>query len=53
MKIRFILTTLIVLTLLTNIMSIYAISEKTNVTIYVDDGGADYTKTITSFFYHP
>ncbi len=44
MKIR-LLIILVVLTLLTNIMSIYVKSEKTNITIYVDDdGGADYTK---------
>ena len=43
MKIKLILTTLILLILLTNIISIYVISEKTNNIIYVDDdGAADY-----------
>lgn len=37
MKIRILLILLIVLTLLTNIMPIFVISEKTNITIYVDD----------------
>ena len=44
MKIRLILTILIVLMFLTNIMPIFVISEKTNITIYVDDDGtADYS----------
>jgi hypothetical protein len=41
MKIRIILTILIALTLLTNIIPIFVISEKTNITIYVDDDNID------------